>query len=145
MPAAVYTETFGNPEESWVYRQVRATGVPVITHDYLDAESFPHEDVDVVRVRRTLLDIAGPLRRLKTGHGYRLPFATESDVIDRLCERHVEEIAGGHVAATFTFGYGFVVQKPGSLVVVLTVKSFQTLLTSELVCCCRSLPVLLLE
>jgi len=81
----VYAETFGNPSEVWMWRQVRAAATPVLTHEYRNPDTFPHEPVWELPKRRAPLDRVRALGRLaRGGHGYRLPDATQSAVIDRL-------------------------------------------------------------
>jgi len=78
MRAVVYAETFGNPSEAWMWRQVRALGVPLVTHEHRRAGTFPYDQVHVVERRRAPFDslVAGA-RWLRARHGYRLPPATE--------------------------------------------------------------------
>lgn len=81
MGAVVYAETFGNPSEPWMWRQVRATGVPLLTHEHRNAGTFPCERVTVVPRTKTPLDrVVAAMRRLGQGHGYRLPGSTERAV-----------------------------------------------------------------
>lgn len=81
MVAVVYAETFGNPSEVWMWRQVRALGAPLVTHEHRNPETFPCPEVHVVPKRRAFGDrVRAGIRRLRSGHGYRLPAATERAV-----------------------------------------------------------------
>jgi colanic acid/amylovoran biosynthesis glycosyltransferase len=87
MGAVVYAETLGNPSEVWIYRQVRALGVPVLTHEHRDPATFPYDKVAVVPKTRTAADRArAALRWLSARHGYRLPASTEARMARRLRE-----------------------------------------------------------
>ncbi len=81
MPAVAYAETFGNPSEVWMHRQVAATGVPLLTHEHRNPELFPLPGIQVVPKSRGLFDraLAG-VRWLNALHGYRLPVTTETKV-----------------------------------------------------------------
>jgi glycosyltransferase involved in cell wall biosynthesis len=81
MGAVVYAETFGNPSEVWMWRQVRALGVPLLTHDHRNAATFPYERTTVVPRTHTGLDRAlAAARWLVARHGYRLPASAERAV-----------------------------------------------------------------
>ncbi len=81
MGAVVYAETLGNPSEVWMWRQVRALGVPLLTHDHRNAATFPYERVAVVPRTRIAGDRAlAAARWIVTRHGYRLPASTERAV-----------------------------------------------------------------
>lgn len=85
MGAVVYAETFGNPSEVWMWRQVRAVGVPLLTHEHRNAATFPYERTSVVPRTRTAVDRAvAAARWLSARHGYRLPASTERAVDRRL-------------------------------------------------------------
>jgi len=81
MGAIVYAETFGNPSEVWMWRQVRAVGVPLLTHEHRNVVTFPYEQAVVVPRTRTRFDRARAAARwLVARHGYRLPASTERAV-----------------------------------------------------------------
>jgi colanic acid/amylovoran biosynthesis glycosyltransferase len=83
--AVVYAETFGNPSEAWLYRQVAATGAPLVTHDHRNAATFPYTRAHVVPRTKSLLDRAVAAARLPLArHGYRLPRSTERRLRDAL-------------------------------------------------------------
>ncbi len=85
MGAVVYAETFGNTSEVWMWRQVRALGVPLLTHDHRNAATFPYERVTVVPRTRTGVDRAlAAARWLRDRHGYLLPASTERAVERKL-------------------------------------------------------------
>jgi len=88
MPPVVYAETLGNPSEVWIYRQVRELGIPVLTHEHRDPETFPYDRVAVVPKTRTAADRARTaLRWLRDRHRYHLPASTE-----RALERRLREL-----------------------------------------------------
>src|SRR5512134_2140784 len=85
MGAVVYAETFGNPSEVWMWRQVRAVGAPLLTHGHRNAAMFPYEHAVVVPRTHTPLDRAlAAARWLGARHGYRLPASTERAVERKL-------------------------------------------------------------
>ena len=85
MRPVVYAEAFGLPSQVWMWRQVGAAGTPVLTHEYKNPDTFPHEPVWVVPRRRACLDRVRALGRLvRGGHGYTLPDATQHAVIERM-------------------------------------------------------------
>jgi len=85
MGAVVYAETFGNPSEVWMWRQVRAVGAPLLTHEHRNAATFPYEHVTVVPRTRTAADrVRAALRWAGARHGYRLPASTEHAVERKL-------------------------------------------------------------
>jgi glycosyltransferase involved in cell wall biosynthesis len=87
MPPVVYAETFGNPSEVWIYRQVRALGIPVVTHEHRDPATFPYDRVAVVPRTRTAADRARTaLRWLRDRHRYHLPASTEAALAGTLRE-----------------------------------------------------------
>jgi glycosyltransferase involved in cell wall biosynthesis len=97
MGAVVYAETFGNPSEVWMWRQVRATGVPLLTHEHRNAATFPYERTAVVPRTRTPLDRARAAARwLRDRHGYRLPASTE-----RAVERKLRDLKATFVHAHY--------------------------------------------
>ena len=68
-----------------MYRQVRALGVPLLTHEYRNQEIFPYGRVRGVAKERALLDrVRAGVRWLRSGHGYRLPNTTERAVAREL-------------------------------------------------------------
>ncbi|HEX5137088.1 MAG TPA: glycosyltransferase [Planctomycetota bacterium] len=87
MPPVVYAETFGNASEVWIYRQVRALGSHVVTHEHRDPATFPYDRVAVVPKTRTPADRARTaLRWLRDRHRYHLPASTEAALACRLRE-----------------------------------------------------------
>ena len=78
MGTVVYIESFGNPHETWLYRQVKDCAVPVVCHEYSNADLFPYNAVDVVPKRR------GAHARLRGR--YRLPRSTERALRRRLTD-----------------------------------------------------------
>jgi glycosyltransferase involved in cell wall biosynthesis len=85
MGAVVYAETFGNPSEVWMWRQVRAVGTPLLTHEHRNTAMFPYEHSVVVPRTHTPLDRAiAAARWLRARHGYRLPASTERAVERKL-------------------------------------------------------------
>lgn len=85
MGAVVYAETFGNPSEVWMWRQVRAVGAPLLTHEHRNPATFPYENTVIVPRTRTPLDRAHAAARwLGARHGYRLPASTERAVERKL-------------------------------------------------------------
>jgi len=87
MGAVVYAETFGNPSEVWMWRQVRAVGAPLLTHEHRNAATFPYDQAFVVPRTRTRPDRAlAAARWLVARHGYRLPASTERAVGRKLRE-----------------------------------------------------------
>jgi glycosyltransferase involved in cell wall biosynthesis len=97
MGAVVYAETFGNASEAWMHRQVRALGVPLVTHEHRDPATFPCDRVAVVPRTRTALDRARAAARwLRDRHGYRLPASTE-----RALERKLRELGATLVHAHY--------------------------------------------
>ncbi len=84
MTAVTYTEAFGEP---WLYRQVRALDVPVVTHVRRQPEVFPYDRVHVVSRRPGWMDRPiGLLRWVNEQHGDYLPYATQTRVKDVLCD-----------------------------------------------------------
>ncbi len=87
MGAVVYAETFGNPSEVWMWRQVRAVGVPLLTHEHRNAATFPYDRAVVVPRTRTRFDrVRAAARWLVARHGYRLPASSERGVVRKLHE-----------------------------------------------------------
>ena len=69
MGTVVYIESFGNPHETWLYRQVKDCAVPVLCHEYSNEDLFPYNAVDVVPKR--------PGAHARFRGRYRLPRNTE--------------------------------------------------------------------
>jgi len=93
MGAVAYSESFGDPGHEPLYRQLRASGVPLLTHAYRNAELFPSDRVDVVPLTSGLIDfLAAGVRRLKTHHPYRLALSVELRLMDRMLQRSATAI-----------------------------------------------------
>ena len=90
MRPVVYAEAFGLPSQVWMWRQVDAAGTSVLTHEYVNPDTFPHEPVWVVPRRRARLDRVRALGRLlRGGHRYKLPDATLHAVIEKMRSERV--------------------------------------------------------
>ena len=87
MGAVAYAEAFGQPGDEPFYRQLRATGIPLLTHVHDNADLFPYERVEVVPMQRRVVDsVVAGVRKLKTRHGYRLPMSMELQLMDRMLQ-----------------------------------------------------------
>ena len=85
MGAVAYAEAFGKPGHEQFCRQLRATGIPLVTHVHDNADLFPYERVEVVPIQKRVLDdVVAGVRKLKTRHGYRLPMSVEVQLMDLL-------------------------------------------------------------
>jgi glycosyltransferase involved in cell wall biosynthesis len=100
MGAVAYTEAFGEPGHEQLFRQLRASGVPLVTHAHHNADLFPYAAVDVVPLRANLADqVVAGVRRLRARHPYRLPMSVELKLMDTLLHRGATTVHAHHGAS----------------------------------------------